>query len=148
MRHWRSLIEKDFLGAWDLTDAAGNPKDYTLRISAVDTASLKTRETPKGKRKCVISFHGAKKRMVANSTNCELIEGMYGPDVDKWVGQSITLYQGDVRNPKGGGTIKGVKVRPKKPTGAPETIVEKPVDEAMRAEQDAAFDRGGNPDEY
>lgn len=27
MTHWRGLIEREYLGAWDLVDKAGKPKD-------------------------------------------------------------------------------------------------------------------------
>jgi hypothetical protein len=140
VRHWRGLIEKDYLGAWDLVDKEGRAREFTLRIAAVDSISLKTREQPKGKRKAVISFERAEKKFVANTTNCETIESLYGPDVDRWVGERVTLYQTDVRNPKGG-TIKGIRVRPKKPTGKAEAIAAAPVDEGMRAAQNEAFDR-------
>ena len=140
--HWRTLIEKEFLGAWDLIDkATGNPKDYTLQIKKVGGEKLKTAQTPKGKGKCVVTFERAEKRFVANASNCKIIENMYGPDVAGWVGKKITLYQGDVRNPDGGGTIKGIKVRPKIPGGAAEAIAAQPVDEKMRGEQNAAFGR-------
>ncbi len=157
-KNWRTMVEKDFLGAWDLAwkctrhpddpdqrcdtcKKAGQPRDYTLKIAKVASVALKTREQPKGKRKVVIYFERADKAMVGNTTNCETIESMYGADTDKWVGQSITLYQTDVRNPKGGPMIKGIRVRPKKPAGAPEEIKTGPVDEVVRAAQDAAFDR-------
>lgn len=140
MTHWRQLIDKDHLCAWDLVGPDGSPREYTLEIVDVVSKSLKTRETPKGKRKCVINFARAKKAMVCNTTNAEIIEAMYGPQIEGWPGKLITLYQGDVRSPKGGGTVKGVKVRPKIPTGKGEAIEVAPVNEAMRAAQDAAFD--------
>lgn len=141
MPHWRTFIEKDYLGAWDLVDKSGTPKDYTLEMLKVSSQSLKTREQPKGKRKCVINFKGAQKAMVANTTNCEILENLYGPDTNGWIGKTITLYQGDVRSPKGGGTIKGVKVRPQVPRGKAETIEIAPVNEEMRAAQNEAFGR-------
>jgi hypothetical protein len=142
------MVEKDYLGAWDLVVGKdGAPKDYTLTIAAVKSVALKSREAPKGKRKVVISFLEARKAMVGNTTNCETIESLYGPDTDAWVGKLITLYQTDVRSPKGG-TIRGIRVRPKKPTGAAtERIEERPVDEAMRAAQDEAFNREPGSDD-
>jgi hypothetical protein len=76
---------------------------------------LKTKDTPKGKRKCVITFEGARKKFVSNTTNCETIESLYGADTDGWIGKLVTLYQADVRNPKGKGTIKGIRVSSKPP---------------------------------
>jgi len=141
-RNWRTLIEKDYLAAWDLVvPDTMTPKDYTLQIARVESKKLVTKEQPKGKRRCVLHFERAEKAFVANATNCTVIESMYGADVDGWIGKSITLYQGDVRNPKGAGTIKGIKVRPKAPTGSAEPIKAAPVNESMRAEQNDAFGR-------
>jgi hypothetical protein len=142
MAHWRSLIEKDFLGAWDLVDAqSGKPREFTLKIVKVASELLKTKEQPKGKRKAVIRFDRATKALVANSTNCEVIAAMYGSDIEAWIGKSITLYQADVRDPRAAGTVKGIRVRPRKPSGPAEAIEGQPVDRAMRDEQDAAYAR-------
>lgn len=140
MAHWRSLIEKDYLGAWDLVDRAGKPKDYTLKIVAVESRALKTKQTPKGKRKAVIRFEGADKAFVSNSTNCESIEGMYGSDIEGWKGKLITLYQttcdvGPKRN------VPCIRVRPTVPKGKAEQVASQPVDEGQRAAQDEAFGR-------
>ncbi len=140
-RNWRTLVEKEYLGAWDLADAAGKPRQYVLEIAAVESVALKTRETPKGRRKCVISFKGAQKKFVGNTTNCETIESLYGPDVDLWVGKSVTLYQTDVRSPTGKGTIKGIRVRPQVPPGKAEVIESRDVDPETRAAQNEAFGR-------
>lgn len=121
------------------------PRDYTLKIEHVSSQVLKTKETPKGKRRCTIRFERTQKGMVANSTNCEIIENMYGGDTDGWVGKLITIYQGDVRNPKGSGTIKGIKVRPKVPSTRPEQVATQPVNESMRHEQNEAFGREADP---
>ncbi len=141
MPNWRTMIEKDYLGAWDLVGRDEKPKDFTLTIRKVASVNLKTKETPKGKRKVVITLDGAKKAFVSNATNCETIESLYGSDTDAWSGKLITLYQTDVRNPKGSGTIKGIRVRPQKPQQKAETLVDRPVDDAMRAEQNEAFGR-------
>lgn len=143
MPHWRTMMEKDYLGAWDLVDDDGKPREYTLQIVKVASVALKTRETPKGKRKVVITFRQAKKAFVANTTNCEAIESLYGSDTDKWVGELVTLYQTDVRDPKGKGTIKGIRVRPVKPakgSAAPE-LKEREVDPAIRDAQNESFGR-------
>lgn len=140
MPHWRSLIEKDYLGAWDLVGKDGKPRDFTLKISKVESRKLQTKQQPKGKRKAVIRFDGADKAMVANSTNCETIEGMYGADTDAWTGKMVTLYQttcdvGPKRN------VPCIRVRPTIPRGKSEPIASQPVDPAARAKQDDAFDR-------
>ncbi len=146
MPHWKTMIEKDYIGVWDLTDDAGRPRDFTLKIAKVTSDLVKSREVPKGKRKVVLRFDRARKAFIANSTNCETIEAMYGPDTDRWVGQSVTLYPTDVRGLKGG-MVKGVRIRPKKPAGAPEELAEREVDPATRAEQDAEFRPEPNPED-
>lgn len=141
MPHWKQLIERDYLGSWDLVDPrTGDPRDYTLEIATVHSENVKSREVPKGKRKVVIRFRGARKAWIANTTCCETIEQLYGSNTDAWPGKLITLYATDVRSPKGG-TVKGIRVRPKKPAGRAESVPERDVDPAMRAQQDAAFDR-------
>ncbi len=146
MPNWRTMIEKDHLGAWDLVaDDGKTPRDYTLCIASVASVALKTRETPKGKRKVVITFARAKKRFVANTTNCETIESLYGADTDGWAGKLLTLYQTDVRNPKGTGTVKGIRVRPKRPAGQAEAVPDREVDPDIREAQSEAFDREPSP---
>jgi len=53
--------------------------------------------------------------MCLNITNCRIIEGLYGGMMDKWIGKSIQLYVGQVRNPEGAGTVGGLKVRERIP---------------------------------
>lgn len=141
MPHWRTMIEREYIGSWDI---AG--RDVTVEISAVESVSVKSREVPKGKRKVVLTFVRTQKKMIANATNCETIEGLYGPDTDRWVGQRITLYVTQVRSPKGG-QIPGIRIRPRAPSGKAEAVESRPVDEAVRAEQDAAFSREREPGE-
>jgi hypothetical protein len=139
--HWRSLIERDSIGAWDLVDRSGKPRDFTLEISAVRGQKVKSKENPKGKGKPVLSFKGAEKYLIAGAVNCQTIEGMYGSDTDGWLGKSITLYATttDV-GPKRG--VPCVRVRPTKPTGKADAVLpSQPVDPAMRAIQDEAFGR-------
>jgi len=123
------------LGAWDLVDDEMRPREITVTIEAVKSEALKTRESPAARRRCVLTFTRAHKRMIANTTNCEIIEAMYGSNVRGWVGKRVTLYQGDVKNPKGKGTVKGVRVRPTIPAGPGEELKSRDVDPAIRAAQ-------------
>lgn len=139
MPHWRTMIEKDHLGAWDLVGPDGKPKEFTLEIARVDSKLLKTVQKPKGHRKCVVTFKGARKQFVCNTTNAQTIESLYGAETDGWVGKRVTLYQADVRDPNGRGTVKGIRVKSRAPSGPAETVPEREVDEDMRAQQNAAF---------
>ncbi len=142
MTHWKTLIEKDHLGAWDMVAPDGKtPKDFTLEIAAVSSVKLKTKGNSAGSRKCVITFKGARKKFVCNVTNGETIQSMYGEHFEEWIGKRITIGQGDVKNPNGRGTVKGIVVRSRRPTGAAESVPDREVDQEMRDQQNAAFDR-------
>lgn len=140
MPHWRTMIEKDHLGAWDLVGPDGKtPKDYTLEIAAVQQKKLRTKDQPDGKGKIVITFKGARKKMVCNATNGETIESLYGPYTEKWIGQKITLFQTKVR--KGRDMVDGIRVRSRAPQGPAEVVPDREVDEEMREKQNEAFGR-------
>jgi hypothetical protein len=140
--NWRTMQDKDYLGAYDLVGPNGQPRDFTLTISVVESKALKTRQQPNGKRKVTIAFEGARKRMVSNSTNCETIEGMYGADTDAWIGKKVTLYPtvtdfGKKRN------IPCIRIRPAIPKGSAEAVPDREVDEAVREQQTEAAREAG-----
>ncbi len=133
------------MGAWDLVDRAGKPKDWTLEIQAVKSDVVKSQECPTGQRKTHIRFKGAQKPLVAGATICTSIEELAGTDdVDKWIGMKVTLYGARVRG-KGGKTCWGIRVRPMKARGPAEELGDgQPIDEAMRDEQEAAHREPGD----
>jgi hypothetical protein len=129
------------MGAWDLVGKDGKPKDWTLEIASVKGGLVKSREKPKGDRRPFVYFVGAKKPLVCNATNAGSISAMAGSeDCDKWVGLRVTLYQTTVQS-AGGKQVQGIRIRPMRATSAAEQMGDgQPVDEQMRAEQEA-----GNP---
>jgi hypothetical protein len=151
MPHWRSLLERDSLGAWDLVDAHGRPKDWTLEIVKVTMQKVKSKQQPKGRGKPHIFFKGAEKYLIAGATICEAIEGMYGGDYDKWIGKRITLHQSTTEMTKEKGkpavTVPCIRVRVTVPKGAAEDIPRQDVDPAMRAIQNEAFGREPGSDD-
>ncbi len=144
MAHWRQMTDRDTMGAWDLVDKAGNPKDWTLEIVKTERHLVKSREKPSGEHRPHIFFRGASKPLVGNATNCESFEAMAGSgDPAKWVGMKVTLYQTKVKS-KAGKPVMGIRVRPMKATAAVEEMGDgQPVDEAMRAEQNEAMREPG-----
>ena len=146
--HWRALTDRDTLGSWDLVDKAGNPKDWTLEIARVEKGLVKSRERPKGEHRPFVFFKGATKPMVCNATNAETISAIAGSeDVTRWVGCKVTLFSTRVRA-KAGGQVMGIRIRPMKGTVAEELGDGRPVDEAMRREQeDGAREPGDDSDE-
>jgi hypothetical protein len=140
--HWRAMTDKETLGAWDLADKAGNPKDFTLEIVRVQRGLVQSKEKPKGEHRPFIYFKNAQKPLVCNATNAETISAMAGSeDTDRWIGLRVTLYQTRVKS-KGGKPVQGIRIRPMKASGPVDEIgAGNPVDEAMRAEQNEAMDR-------
>jgi hypothetical protein len=136
--HWRALIERDFLGAWDLKG-----RDWSLTIERVESRPIHDSKSQKERRKCVLYFRGKEKAMVAGPTICDAIEGMWGSDYEQWVGKRITLYPTTTTVGKKKG-IPCVRVRPTAPrAGQPDAPgpMSEPVDREMRDKQDEAFGR-------
>lgn len=133
------MTDRETMGAWDLVDRAGKPKDWPLEIERVDAGVVKSKEKPKGERRPFVYFKGARKPLVCNATNAEAISSIAGSaDTDRWVGLRITLYSTTVRSGKGK-MVPGIRIRPMKANHAEEMGDGQPVDEAMRAEQQAAM---------
>lgn len=134
--HIETMVEKDYIGSWDVAD-----RDHTQIIDFVEKKKLTMRG---GKTKVVpvLTFRGVRKKFVlAARTNRDTIMGMYGPYIEDWSGKAITLFMDpNCKNPSGGPPVPGIRIRPTVPKGPAETSMpEQPVDEKMRAQQDAAF---------
>ncbi len=136
MPHWRSMLDKEYLGAWDL------PRDVHVMIEAVHKARLEGTGQIKANSRPVMSFRGTEKKLIVNATIGTTIQGMYGPDTEDWIGKRITLYATQCAS-KGGAMVDCVRVRPKPPAAKEKTesVASQPVDEEMRAKQDAAMGR-------
>ena len=107
---YRSLYDKDYIGAWDLKD-----KDVTVTIAKVKGGELTAPGGRKSK-KPVIYMAGTEKGFAINSTNGKTIATMYGNYVQDWVGKRITIYKSMTRNPNGDGDVECIRVRPKIPS--------------------------------
>jgi hypothetical protein len=106
MSHWRTLQDNTnkYVAAFDL---AG--KDVTLTIKEVKSELVEA-QTGDKKRKVIVYFNGAKKPMLANTTNCKTIASLYGTDVEAWKGKAITLYP--TTTSAFGEIVECIRVRP------------------------------------
>jgi hypothetical protein len=104
---YRTMLDKEHLGAWDLAAVGG---EKTLIIERVE-AGVVGRDAKK-QRKPILYFAGVKsgKGMVANVTNCKTIANLYGTDVRAWVGKPITLYA--AKTQFGSEQVDCIRVRP------------------------------------
>jgi len=126
------MFDSQFLHAWDLRG-----KVCVVQIREVIAGTL-TGEGGRKTRKPVVRFERTEKALALNKTNAKTIATMFGNDTSKWIGKRITLYA--TRTTFGKDEVDAIRVRPEIPksTQAPEGIETAPVDEEMRARQQAA----------
>ena len=62
MTHWRGLIEREYLGAWDLVDKAGKPKEWTLAIESATSRKVYSQKIKKDAGRCVLSSAARRNR--------------------------------------------------------------------------------------
>lgn len=107
MAHWKSMMHRDFIFAFDL-----NGRDVNVRIKQVKAGEL-TGEGGRKTKKPIAFFYDKEKGLALNATNCKAIASMYGNDTDKWIGKWITLYP--TTTEMGGQTVDCIRVRPQPP---------------------------------
>ena len=108
---YRSLYDKDFIGAWDLQGG-----DMTVTIKKVKGGELTSVGGRKSKKPVVFMAH-TEKGFALNATNGKTIASLYGNFTEKWVGKQITLYKSMTRSPDGSGDVECIRVRPTVPEG-------------------------------
>lgn len=108
MADYRTLFDKEHLGAWDLQG-----RDVTVTIEDVKGGVL-IGEGGKKAKKPILKFVKKEKTMACNVTNARTIAGMYGNDVNGWKGKRITIYPTITQF--GGKEMECIRVRPTVPT--------------------------------
>jgi len=84
--HWKRLVNPDYIGAYAL-----NPgEDLTVTIKQV-VRELVT-QTGGKKEECTVAHLVGQKPLILNATNSKTIAKLFGPYIEDWAGQSITLY--------------------------------------------------------
>jgi hypothetical protein len=116
MPHWKSLMDREYMFAFDLQG-----KDVTVTIDRITQGELTALGGRKSKKPLCFFREGREKKPLAlNSTNCKVIAAMYGNDTADWAGKRITLYP--TTTSMAGETVDCIRVRPQAPTAksAPE----------------------------
>ena len=116
MPHWKSLMDRDYLFAFDL-----NGRDVTVTIEKVTQGELVALGGRKSKKPiCYFAESKTGKPLALNSTNCKVIAALYGNDCDAWRGKRITIYPTTTQ--MAGETVECIRVRPVVPgeKGKPE----------------------------
>lgn len=136
MPDYRSMFDRDYIGAWDLKG-----KDVTVVITRVEAKKLRNQ---KGQAtKPVIFFEHAAKGFACNKTNGKTIAGMYGPDTDQWVGKAITLYA--TTTTFGSDSVECIRVRPmvpKRTSARSQELDAQPAPDAAVGSEDEPGARG------
>ena len=109
MADYRTMFDSEFLYAFHLQG-----REHTLKIARVKGGEV-TGSGGKKSRKPLMYFEGKQKPLALNKTNCKTIAGMYGPDTDKWIGQSLAIYP--TTTSFGNETVDCVRVKPAIPRG-------------------------------
>lgn len=109
--HWKRMMDKELLGAWDL-----DGRDVTVTIESVSGGEVTGNGNKKNK-KPIATLRGTTKKLALNATNCKTIEQLSGtPETDKWRGMRITLF--GTTTTFGGQTVECIRVRPYPPKGS------------------------------
>ena len=103
--HWKRLINPDYIGAYALPEGG----DLTVKIDFVQVEEI----TGTGGKKevCTVAHLVDQKPMILNVTNSKSIAKLYGPYIEDWVGQRITLFASTTR--LAGETVECLRIRPK-----------------------------------
>ena len=107
MTDYRTMFDRDYIGAWDL------PHDATVTIAKVEAKKIRNKSN--ANTKPILHFVGKEKELVCNKTNGKTIAAMYGTDVEKWIGKRITMYA--TTTTFGPDTVDCIRVRPGIPQG-------------------------------
>lgn len=90
--HYRTLLDHEFLGAWDLT-RDGKAAEATFTIGAVRLVPVVDPTSgKKAPRLCITPRGRDDRKLVLGKTNSDLIAALHGPQAEGWVGKQITIY--------------------------------------------------------
>lgn len=110
----RLLYDKDYISSFHLQG-----RDWTVEIVRVKGGELNNGKSKT--KKPIVYFKGTDKGLALNITNAKTIAQLYGGfDTDLWIGKKITLYP--TTTSFGSQTVDCIRIRPKKPAGAAQTI--------------------------
>lgn len=93
--HWKNLANYDYLGAYSLEGTPSKEVVLTMNDIKVELVTAEGGE----KENCIVCrFEESQvgnvvvKPMVLNKTNCKIIESLYGPEIENWIGKSVIIY--------------------------------------------------------
>lgn len=133
MPHWKSMMDKEFLYAFDLKG-----RDVTLTIAQVTAGKLKNGKKESKKPLCFFVEPRDKRPLALNATNCKTIAKLYGNDTDEWKGKRVTLYP--TTTEMAGETVECIRVRPRAPGDKEQTGTIEPAPQVQEQEREPGED--------
>ena len=106
----------EFFGGNYLKCADLKGREHTVVIESIIAKEFPSVDGKPPRRKPVISFKGAQKTLVCNSTNGAAIAFLYGPKMREWIGKKITLFPSTTQF--GAGMTDCIRVKPPATHGA------------------------------
>lgn len=129
--HWKRLTNPDYIGAYWLPEG----QDVTVTIDYI------VREIITGtggkKEECTVAHLQGVKPFILNATNSKSIAKLYGPYIEDWAGQRITLYASTAK--LAGDTVECLRIRPKVADYAAPPITEDRLDKAIASIKAGTF---------
>jgi hypothetical protein len=137
MTHYKSLVDSDWLGQWDIPTGRKVVVEIESVARYVPARAQKKKvdgawvEEPT--KRIVVSFVGKRKKWLAGPVSQKAIASLYGPHVEAWRGKRLTLYV-DAGVEFGGKTVGGIRIEPTVPRGGVTAdALDNPVDEERAA---------------
>lgn len=129
--HWKVLINPEYLGAYSLP----NGEDATVTIDYVRTEEITGSQ---GKKEfCTVAHLVNQKPMILNVTNSKSIAKLYGPFIEDWAGQKITLFATTTK--LAGDVVECLRIRPKVAVKMQKPISDERLDKAIAAIKDGSY---------
>lgn len=123
--HWKKLINPNYIGAYSLEEG----EDLTVKIDFVQVEEI---IGTGGKKDTGSVMHLVnQKPMILNSTNSKTIAKLYGPYIEDWQGQLITLFASTTK--MAGETVECLRIRPKVAERKAQPITDARLDAAIKS---------------
>lgn len=129
--HWKRLTNPDYIGAYWLPEG----QDVTVTIDYVVREMITG--TGGKKEECTVAHLQGVKPFILNATNSKSIARLYGPYIEDWAGQQITLFASTTK--LAGDTVECLRVRPKVAIKEIKTISDDRLDKALTAIKNGTF---------
>lgn len=134
LTHWKKLVDPRYIGAYALPDGS----DLTVTIQEVRRETI----TMMGGKKedHSIMYLVGQKPMILNATNSKTIHKLYGPYIEHWAGQQITLFASTAK--MSGELVECLRIRPSVPTKAKKPITGERLTAALEQIRAGAYTLG------